>query len=216
MNRGVQRGNIVCDDHDRGEWLRLLGRAAGRCRWRVFAWALLDNHFHLFLRTPLPNLSAGMHALESGYATLFNRRHGRSGVLFEGRFRAVAVQNESHAWELSRFVERCRRHVDAIQRAPTLDELTAIVQEVFGVPPEVLSDAGRHHNLARDAAILLARELVPENLDALAARFGAGTRSAITAAARRAAQRADCEPAYAELLKQAKRGIAGSQESHST
>lgn len=61
MNRGVQRGNIVCDDEDRREWLRLLGRAAGRCRWRVFAWALLDNHFHLFLRTPLPNLSAGMH-----------------------------------------------------------------------------------------------------------------------------------------------------------
>lgn len=131
---------------------------------------------------------------------------------------ADPLKNAVDGWIIGgpEFIERCRRHVDAIQRAPTLDEVAAIVQEVFGVAPEVLSDAGRHHNLARDAAILLARELVPENLDALAARFGAGTRSAITAAARRAAQRAHWEPAYAELLKQAKRRIAGSQESHST
>ena len=64
--RGVEKRDIVADDLDRREWLRLLGRNATRCGWRVFAYALMSNHFHIFLRTPQPNLSVGMHAFESG------------------------------------------------------------------------------------------------------------------------------------------------------
>ena len=103
-NRGIERRNIVRDDDDRSEFVRLLGRMAARHRWRVFAWVLLDNHFHLFFRLEVPSLSAGMHDLESGYATLFNRRHERDGPLFQGRFHDVVVENETHAWELSRYV----------------------------------------------------------------------------------------------------------------
>lgn len=103
-NRGLERRNIVADDQDRRAWLRLLDRISRRYGWRVFAYVLLDNHFHLFLRTPQPNLSEGMHDFESGYVTLFNRRHGRTGPLFQGRFKAIAVEREGHAWELSRYV----------------------------------------------------------------------------------------------------------------
>jgi hypothetical protein len=63
-----------------------------------------EQHFHLFLRTPEPNLSAGMHDLNSGFASLFNRRHGRAGSLFQGRFKAILVEDQTHAWELSRYV----------------------------------------------------------------------------------------------------------------
>ena len=103
-NRGIERRNIVRDDDDRADFVRLLGRMATRHRWRVFAWVLLENHFHLFFRLEVPSLSAGMHDLESGYATLFNRRHERVGPLFQGRFHDVVVENETHAWELSRYV----------------------------------------------------------------------------------------------------------------
>jgi REP-associated tyrosine transposase len=103
-NRGIERGDIVRDDDDRTEFVRLLGRIAARHRWRVFAWVLMDNHFHLFFRIEVPSLSAGMHDLESGYASLFNRCHERSGALFQGRFHDVVVENEMHAWELSRYV----------------------------------------------------------------------------------------------------------------
>ena len=103
-NRGLERREIVRDDLDRREFLRLLDRVASRHRWRVFAWVLLDNHFHLFFRIPTPSLSAGMHDFESGYAALFNRRHERHGPLFQGRFHDVVVENESHAWELTRYV----------------------------------------------------------------------------------------------------------------
>ena len=102
--RGLERRNIVLNDADRHDWWRLFDRQATRCGWRVFALALLDNHFHIFLRTPQPNLSAGMHAFESGFVTLFNRRHARTGPLFQGRFGAVLVEYETHARVLSRYV----------------------------------------------------------------------------------------------------------------
>jgi hypothetical protein len=64
----------------------------------------MSNHFHLYLRTPQANLSAGMHDLNSGYASGFNRRHRRCGALFQGRFKAVLVEDESHALELTRYI----------------------------------------------------------------------------------------------------------------
>jgi putative transposase len=103
-SRGWERRTIVRDDGDRQRWLDLLARVAVRRAWRVFAWALMDNHFHLYLRTPEANLSAGMHDLNAGYASGFNRRHQRCGVLFQGRFKAVLVEDESHSRELTRYV----------------------------------------------------------------------------------------------------------------
>lgn len=103
-SRGWERRAVVRDDRDRQHWLDLLERVATRCGWRVFAWALLSNHFHLYLRTPQPNLSVGMHDLNSGYASRFNRRYRRCGALFQGRFKAVLVEDQSHALELTRYV----------------------------------------------------------------------------------------------------------------
>ena len=104
INRGLERRAIVHDDHDRQVWLRLFARVAVRRHWRVFAYALVENHFHLFLRTPNGDLSDGMHDFQSGYATQFNQRHDRVGPLFQGRFKAVLVECERYGWELSRYV----------------------------------------------------------------------------------------------------------------
>ena len=57
MVRGIDRQAIVCDELDRDRWVTLLQQAVERFHWRLFAYALLDNHFHLFLQTPEPNLS---------------------------------------------------------------------------------------------------------------------------------------------------------------
>jgi REP element-mobilizing transposase RayT len=103
-SRGLERRALVRDDADRERWLGLLGAVATRRRWRVFAWALMGNHFHLFLRTPDGDLSAGMHDLNAAYVTGFNRRHGRCGPLLQGRFKAVLVEREHHYWELSRYI----------------------------------------------------------------------------------------------------------------
>lgn len=102
--RGLEQRNIVLNDDDRSHWWRLFTEVAQRCRWRVFAVALLDNHYHIYLRTPDPNLSEGMRDLNGGYAAAFNQRHERAGPLYQGRFKSVLVENDSHSWELSRYV----------------------------------------------------------------------------------------------------------------
>ena len=109
-SRGLERRAIVYENRDREHWLELLDRVAARRQWRVLAWTLLDNHFHLFVRTPHADLSAGMHDLNSGYAAAFNRRHGRVGPLFQGRFHGIVIESGRHEWELSRYV-----HLNAVR-----------------------------------------------------------------------------------------------------
>ena len=102
-NRGVDKRDIVGDDNDRRQWFRLFHRVALRCGWRVFAHVLMTNHFHLFLKTPQPNLSAGMRDIESAYATYFNQRYDRAGTLFQGRFHPVLIESDGHLWSVSRY-----------------------------------------------------------------------------------------------------------------
>jgi putative transposase len=109
-NRGVDRRHIVTHDEERQKWLYCLGDAAIRCGWRVYAYALLTTHFHLFLRTPEPNLSVGMQEFTGRYAAFFNGRQERAGHLFEDRFHAVLVEQDGHAWELSRYL-----HLNAVR-----------------------------------------------------------------------------------------------------
>ena len=74
MARGNGRQDIVLDDDDRHQWMKVLARTVVARRWDLFAFVLMSNHFHLFLRTPEPNLSRGMHRMLSGYATWSARR----------------------------------------------------------------------------------------------------------------------------------------------
>lgn len=104
MSRGIEGRRICVDDLDRNHWLKLLGRTAERCGWQVFAFSLLDNHYHLLLRTPEGQLAAGMHQLNSDYAGYFNRRHQRRGPLMQGRYKSVLVENAGHWSELSRYI----------------------------------------------------------------------------------------------------------------
>ena len=64
----------------------------------------MDNHYHLLLETPQPNLSLGMRQLNGRYTQVYNRRHHRVGHLFQGRFKSVLVQKETHLVELCRYV----------------------------------------------------------------------------------------------------------------
>ena len=102
--RGNARQAIVLDDVDRRKWLSLLERTVERQGWRLFAFALMGNHFHLFVGTPQPNLSSGMAHLNGSYAGHFNARHGRVGHVMQGRFKSVIVQDEGYWRELSRYV----------------------------------------------------------------------------------------------------------------
>ncbi len=75
-----------------------------RFRVRLHAFVLMDNHYHLMLELAEANLSRSVQWLNMSYSVWFNRRHGRSGHLFQGRFKSVAVSPEEWALALSRYV----------------------------------------------------------------------------------------------------------------
>lgn len=102
--RGNERRAIFRDDADRLHFLKLLAEAVERFSLRVHAYVLMDNHYHLLVETPLANLSMAMQWLGVSYTVWFNRRHERSGHLFQGRYKAIVVEASSAAWELSRYV----------------------------------------------------------------------------------------------------------------
>jgi len=91
-------------DADRRDFMRLLPEAVKRFRLEVFAFCLMDNHYHLFLRTPEANLSSALHWLNTTYTIRFQRRHGHSGHFLQGRFKAVLVLENAHWHHLSIYV----------------------------------------------------------------------------------------------------------------
>ncbi len=102
--RGNRRQAIFRDDADRTAFVDLLGAVCRRFGWRVQAWCLMPNHYHLVAATPEANLSRGMRQLAGVYTQRFNRRHDQIGHLFQGRYKAILVERESHLLELSRYV----------------------------------------------------------------------------------------------------------------
>jgi putative transposase len=103
-SRGNERRSIFRSDRDREAFLGFLGQTAKRFGWSITAYILMTNHFHLVFQTPEPNLSRGMHWLNSSYAGWFNRTYKRTGHLFEGRFKALLIEGEAYFAEVLRYV----------------------------------------------------------------------------------------------------------------
>lgn len=103
-SRGNERRPIFHSVRDRTIFLGFLGAAAKRFGWRVAAWVLMTNHFHLVIQTTEANLSRGMHWLNGKYAASFNRRHGRWGHLFGDRFKAFLIEQETYFAKVLRYV----------------------------------------------------------------------------------------------------------------
>ena len=90
------------DDADRRKRLDWLRRTVEIYGGRLHAFALMDNHDHLFVETPKTNLSAGMQHYNSSYTGNFNRRHRRAGQLFQGCFKGHLIEEEGYFLEVSR------------------------------------------------------------------------------------------------------------------
>lgn len=103
-SRGNEQRNVFTDNQDRERFLSYLESAEERYGAVVHVWCLMENHYHLFLETPRGNLSQIMRHLNGAYTTSFNVRHQRSGHLFQGRYKAIVVEADSYALELSRYI----------------------------------------------------------------------------------------------------------------
>lgn len=104
--RGVNRAAIFLDDEDRLHYRRVLHDAFIEHGIALHAYVFMDNHVHM-LATPIDAASLGRAMRLSGqhYVQYFNHRHGRSGTLWQGRFKSCLVQDDRHLMQVIRYIE---------------------------------------------------------------------------------------------------------------
>jgi REP element-mobilizing transposase RayT len=102
--RGIERRDIFYSDVDRRDLLDRLAQLAPAMDTPIYAWCLMSNHVHLLVRSGVAGLSAFAQRLLGGYASAFNRRHRRSGYLFQNRFKSTLVEPEPYFLELVRYI----------------------------------------------------------------------------------------------------------------
>jgi len=102
--RGIERGLVFQDDSDRNNFLGRLGGIIEQTDTRCFAWALIQNHFHLLLKTGRVPIATVMRRLLTGYAVSHNRRHRRHGHLFQNRYKSILCQEDVYFKELVRYI----------------------------------------------------------------------------------------------------------------
>lgn len=103
-SRGNEQKEVFKSQKDREKFLDYLATASTRYGAVIHAFCLMSNHYHLFLETPDGNLSQIMRHINGAYTTYFNVRRKRAGHLFQGRYKAVLVEAEAYATELTRYI----------------------------------------------------------------------------------------------------------------
>ena len=106
MARGVGKAIIYEDDADRTRFLELLSRLTRESKVGLYAWCLMDNHYHILVQGDLGDISELLQLLNGTYARYFNERHGRSGHLFQGRFESEAIDTDSYFLTVLRYIHQ--------------------------------------------------------------------------------------------------------------
>ncbi|MHB8881307.1 MAG: REP-associated tyrosine transposase [Thermodesulfovibrionales bacterium] len=103
-SRGNMRERIFFEDRDRERFLEILKRTKHRYGYLLHAYVLMDNHYHFMIETPKANLSQTMQNINTSYTVYANKKHRRSGHLFQGRFKAIIVDKDEYLVSLSRYI----------------------------------------------------------------------------------------------------------------
>ncbi|MFA6131093.1 MAG: transposase [Patescibacteria group bacterium] len=103
-SRGNAGKDIYLSDTDRNNFLKILQDVLYRFHWICHAYCLMNNHYHLLIETADPNLSFGMRDLNGISTQHFNKRHRRTGHIFQGRFQASIIEKESYLLAVARYI----------------------------------------------------------------------------------------------------------------
>ena len=126
MNRGDHLEAICRDDLDRRRFLETLGESCHSAGWVIHSFVVMPNHYHLLLETPRPTLVKGMQWLNATYTQRFNSRHRTRGHLFQGRYKALLVDDQSPGYLLT--------VADYIHLNPVRAKLTPTVDSLLRYP----------------------------------------------------------------------------------
>ena len=103
-SRGDERKEIFKTVSDRQQFLSYLSSATTRYGAAIHCYCMMGNHYHLFLQTPQGNLSQIMRHINGAYTTYYNVKRHHAGHLFQGRYKAIVVEADQYALELSRYL----------------------------------------------------------------------------------------------------------------
>jgi len=175
MARGNARAAIFIDDEDRREFLRLLADGVDRFGRSIHAYCLMGNHFQLAVRTGDVPLSKIMQNLLFRFTRHVNRRYGRIGHLFQGRFKSILVDEQSYLLELVRYIQRLHfQRTKAVYTAPSLECVIARVCFAENTSEDALRRVGQERGRAQARALvaLLAQDEKVATMTEVAGRFG--------------------------------------------
>jgi len=116
MSRGNSGQDIFLSDHDRHLFLTLLGELSERFDIEVYAYVLMNNHYHFLVKTLDANLSKAMQWFGTSYTRRFNLNHHRGGHLFQGRFKSIIVENDAYLLRLSCYIHRNPLRAGIVER----------------------------------------------------------------------------------------------------
>ena len=117
ISRGIRRDNIYREDDDKEKFLEKLKQTKEKYNIEVFCYCLMDNHYHLLIRTPLGNLTKTMHYLNASYTNWVKAKHDIVGPVFQGRYKSILIEDESYLLTLSSYI-----HLNPL-RADMVDKL---------------------------------------------------------------------------------------------
>jgi REP element-mobilizing transposase RayT len=103
-SRGNDQKRIFFNKTDYSKFKFYLEEGMKKFGYRLHAYVLMTNHYHLLIETPNANLSKLMHYINGSYTTYINIKRGRSGHLFRGRYKAILVDRDNYLLELSRYI----------------------------------------------------------------------------------------------------------------
>jgi putative transposase len=104
MNRGHRGGPLYLTDEDRRRFLGAVSELPERFGLEIHAFVLMDNHYHMVVRTQEPNLSHAIRWLNLTYAVKFNWAHRFRGTVFQGRFKAIVIEEERQVCAVARYL----------------------------------------------------------------------------------------------------------------
>lgn len=104
MVRGINKAAIFKDDEDRGNFLERLGQNVTDGRCTIYAWVLMSNHVHILFKSGKDGISSVMRRLLTWYAQYYNRRHNRTGHLFENRYKSILCEEDGYLLALVRYI----------------------------------------------------------------------------------------------------------------
>lgn len=157
LGRGIERKTLFSGGADKADFLNRLEKGLNKTDHQCYAWALMDNHYHLLLSQSQYALSELMGPFLGGYALCYNKHHRRVGYLYQGRYQSILCEEDSYFLELVRYIQlnplkaRMVEDLNALEIYPWTGHAVLVGNRELGWQncDDVLSLFGDKQSLAR-------------------------------------------------------------------